>query len=492
MTAQRKTEGNRVEDDVEFAVMLREGRGHAECYDAFAPALYRYCWTLLGPGPGGQDAPGEGEEPGAAPDAAVHEAFLAAVELLDRLRDRADLRPWLFALARAACQRHGFAQRSPYGGLATVEKERPVVDVMLRLPPSHRELLELYLRHGLSATQIATMLGLDSDTAGELCRASVHRAIDVLAEKSPGPDRPGATQWALVDVAALMDVLPPPGPPKSLRERVLADCAAPDREQERRRCAVLMRPLGPDGFPLHRARGPIAGAAGPRERAEGSAGAADQAEGAGPVEEESTPMPSDRITTADTPARNGPEQVAELAPKADGALQESGERDGERRTRWAAPVIAGLATVAVVLVLWAAGVFLVSPPPGSIAQAPVPAPGSAEPTSTEVAGDQLPGRIPPPAADGPPAANAEGARDTGDVATEPSASASAPEPTPSRTDEEGGQDPGGEDSATAPPSGAAEVPPITPPEDEVPDPPDRPDRISWFLDDLLDLFGSGE
>ncbi|MFC7744325.1 hypothetical protein ACFQXA_30310 [Nocardiopsis composta] len=67
-------------------------------YDAFAPALYRYCWSLVGP---------------QAADAALRRALLAAPRLAGELSDPDDLQPWLFALARTACRRHGFAAVSP-------------------------------------------------------------------------------------------------------------------------------------------------------------------------------------------------------------------------------------------------------------------------------------------------------------------------------------------------------------------------------------------
>ncbi|RCV57139.1 RNA polymerase sigma factor, partial [Marinitenerispora sediminis] len=358
MTAHRGSGRHRVDADVAYARLLRDGRGHAECYAVFAPGLYQYCWSLLGPRTGTADPAGE----------AVREALLAAGELIGRLGDHGDLRPWLFALARTACQRRGFARRTPYAELPAVESERPLLLTMPRLPPSYRELLELYLRHGLAPSQIAGILGLDAETAGELCRASVRRAIDELSATASAPGRPGATQWALVDVVALLEAVAPPGPPDRLRHDVLADWTAPECAAERRRLADLMRPLGVGGFPLHRSRSEAAAeASAPEPAAQG---------GGGPGEEEVVALPADRITTADTPAVDRTEPLAEISPEPDEPADDEAEK-----SRWTTPVVAGLATVAIALSLWGVGVLLAEGPSTTIAEvAPstpaAPAPGS--------------------------------------------------------------------------------------------------------------------
>src|SRR5690606_5862837 len=95
-------------------------------YDAFAPALYRYAWSLLGEGPGAADA--------------VHDGLVAARTLTGRPADPAERAPWLYALVRAAARRRGFALVSPYTRLATVPAEEPVARMFSRLPASHREL----------------------------------------------------------------------------------------------------------------------------------------------------------------------------------------------------------------------------------------------------------------------------------------------------------------------------------------------------------------
>ncbi len=232
-----------------LAALLHEGRGHGRLYDTYAPQLYRYCWTLLGPD---------------GADEAVYETLLSAVQLFDHLEDHSDLRPWLFALARSASQRRGFSPASPYAQLATIPGERPVVEMALRLPPSQRELLELYLRHGLSPSQIARILGLDTDITGELCRAAVRRAADVCTEQAPNDDH-GTTGGSLLDhtdVSELLALLEPPDPPEGLRDRVLRGCTDPLKAAERQELGVAMAPLGGNGFPLHRDRSEQSGAPG--------------------------------------------------------------------------------------------------------------------------------------------------------------------------------------------------------------------------------------
>ncbi|PSK97458.1 DNA-directed RNA polymerase specialized sigma24 family protein [Murinocardiopsis flavida] len=444
--------------DAEHALALGRGHGHDAFYDTFGPALYEYCWALLGPG-------GDGDEPD-RPGAAVREALLAAVELLDRLPDRRLLRPWLFALARAACQRRGFAAEPPYALIATAPEERALVAMVRRLPPSHRELLELYLRHGLAPAQIAPVLALEGGTAEELCRAAVRRAVDALRESAPAPARPGAAQWALVDVAEVVTCFVLPGPPRRLRRQIVADLTAEETARERAGAAEAMLPLGADGFPLHRDRAPA-----PAPPAEAAAAPAARAP------EEPTSIAPDRATTADTPTRRDGEPVAELAPPHAAARPAAG---GTRR--WIAPAAAGIATVAAALVLWGIGGSLTGP--GLVTQGDPPgAAGLARGGGTT--GSTAPDRLPPPTGTAEPTAPPQADR--------PSASA-APDPT-RRTGDTAEQpqappdDPPGGGPAPEDPPAPPSIPPSPPPVD---DPPggDR-DGLGRLLDDLGDLLDGG-
>ncbi|TDQ53585.1 RNA polymerase sigma factor [Actinorugispora endophytica] len=459
MTTQRGSGRHRAEDDGGFAVLLREGRGHEQCYDAFSPALYRYCWSLLGPGPGEEDAPG----------AAVYATFLAAVELLPRLRDRNAVRPWLFALARTACQHRGFARSTPYGALPTSAEERPVVNAVLQMPPSQRELLELSMRHGLSHTQIATVLGLDPETTGELCRSAAKRAVDLLSDEVE-PDGAMPFRPVPADLPGLLSSVALPGPPRSLRERVVSDCADPDAAPKRQAAGTLVRPLGPNGFPLHRTRGPVPSAPqGPEEAPLFDA-----------TEEDADParVPADRVTTFDLPLPHYTEPLSELAPAVGGAAPD--ERD--QRSRWLLPATAGLATALVAFGLWGAGALLRDVPETTVAEGPPPGQVNATPLSGDAAGTPEPDRDHGPAAAGTaPTASAPGTPPpTGErsATADPTSGPHHPDTPPSP-----GPHPGPESrpSPEASPSTAAPSP------DPVSEKPD--DAVTTLLDGVRDLLG---
>ncbi|GLU46696.1 RNA polymerase sigma factor [Nocardiopsis ansamitocini] len=380
MTTQRRP-GHRhdITDDGEFVILLREGRGHEQCYDTFAPALYRYCWIMLGPC---------GDESGDAPGEAVREAFLAAVELRPQLRDREAFKSWLFALARTACQRRGFTRRSPYAALAVVPAERPMVEAMSQVPPSHRELLELNLRHGLTSTEIATVLGLDPETVSELCRSALRRVTDLLSEQEPvvSAHRAAGPQ-PLTDIAGTLIGVALPGPPAALRARVLEECTAQEAAAARLEAAAIVRPLRPDGFPLHRPRGPV-----------GTLDITDDFVEDLEQEEDLTSVRSDRTTTADVPARRTAEPVAELVA-ATGKELPGPQGEDDRRSRWLVPAAAGVATAVVACSLWGMGAFLQNRPSSTVADGLFPgerieAPVDPSDTTAEPPSDHNPGPAP--------------------------------------------------------------------------------------------------
>ncbi|PDP85265.1 RNA polymerase subunit sigma-24 [Glycomyces fuscus] len=340
-------------------------------YDAFAPSLYRYAWSLLG------------EDTGQVAEA-VHDGLVAGVVLDSRRADPADRGPWLYALVRAACQRRGLAQVSPYTRLATVPAEEPAARMFARLPASHRELVELNLRHVLPTSAVARVLGLDPQICGELSRSAIRRAFESLDERAPssggpgagtgtgrarhrgapggGPGDPGArapletgppegggdtggpgtAAWRaqVHDVSHALALLRPPGPPPGLREAVVRTCADPGLAAARERIAAQMHPLTGEGYPMHRSR--AAGAV--REH---------QEDGAFEPGPEAPPrvLPGDRLTTRDHPVRE--EAVTPLAGPVANA---GGGLDGGRRParrRWPLPAVSGLATVVLAVALWA-------------------------------------------------------------------------------------------------------------------------------------------
>ncbi|WP_159943038.1 MULTISPECIES: RNA polymerase sigma factor [unclassified Nocardiopsis] len=289
-------------------------------YDAFASSLYRYAWSLLGD---------EGD-PAAE---AVHDGLVAGVLLDTRRADPADRGPWLYALVRAACQRRGLAQVSPYTRLATVPAEKPVARMFAHLPASHRELVELNLRHALPTSAVARVLGLDPQICGELSRSAVRRA----AENLEGERAPTGWRDQVDHVSSALALLRPPGPPPDLRDRVVRTCLDPEFAAARERIVAHTHPLTSDGYPVHRSR------------------AADAPEEAAPADEpgpEAPPraLPRDRLTTRDHPVRE--EAVAELAGPGTGPADSDDPARSPRR-RWPLPAVSGLATVALAVALWA-------------------------------------------------------------------------------------------------------------------------------------------
>ncbi|MDA0563043.1 hypothetical protein LG943_01640 [Streptomonospora sp. S1-112] len=450
----------------ELALALRRGTGHDRCYDLLATRLYRYCWSLLGPA----------EDPGAPDPAAeaVHEAFLAATHHVHALADDDDLVPWLFALVRAAARRRGFCAESPYARLPVMPRERAVVELSQLLPPSRRELLELYLRHHVPTAHIARVAGLGPDTAADLCRTAVLHAADLLArhELAPAHTRGRGPDRAVREVLGLLE---PPAPPRGLRERVLHDCASPLKGAERRAAADALAPVGTDGFPLHRDRTAGGGAEGAGADAEAAG-----LDGADDGARESAALPRDRVTTRDVPATAGAEAVAAPAPGADPARPRASAR--RRRPR---ALTATAAAVAVVLCLWGGvaavrgfqteavtGARLPAPPgattpgqegAGGAADAsaepdtgPRP-PASAAPVPAETVAPATPAAPPaegaPPAADGGGAAEAPGAAGGAGQAP-PSSGADAPEDGQDPEEDAGGGSEGGGD--TGGPGGGGE------------------------------------
>ncbi|OLT28830.1 hypothetical protein BJF83_13585 [Nocardiopsis sp. CNR-923] len=184
---------------------------------------------------------------------------MAGVVLSAELADDSDRGPWLYALVRSACQRRGLALTCPYARLATVPAEEPAARMFSRLPSSHRELVELNLRHALPVSAIARILGLDTQLCAELSRSAIRRAADGLADldrSDADPHESPSAAWRarVQEVSFALALLRPPGPPPGLRDQVVRTCVDPDHAQARERIAAKARPLTSDGYPVHRAR----------------------------------------------------------------------------------------------------------------------------------------------------------------------------------------------------------------------------------------------
>ncbi|GAB3737187.1 RNA polymerase sigma factor [Nocardiopsis nanhaiensis] len=434
-------------------------------HDAFAQPLYRYAWSLLGGG-----SPGTDDDP--VTDA-VHEALVAGVGLDSERADPADRGPWLYALVRAACQRRGFAQTCPYTRLATVPEETPVARMFSRLPASHRELVELNLRHALPASAVSRVLGLDPRICAELSRSAIRRAaegIEGIPASGPDlPDGPGSSHetrdpgdaegsgdtgapggdpddpeeefpgavWRtqVQRVSSALALLRPPGPPPGLRARVLHTCTAPEAAEARSRIAADMRPLTSDGYPIHRAR-PLTAPVAEVPAGNGS---------------DDVPLPralpGDRVTSADHPVHDDARSPLP-APDHDPL----DEVTGTERRRWPLPAVSGLATVVVAVGLWwwASAVggpsTVIDAGPADTGQRP----GMSEVEAASTASDGKPGAEPTTASSSGGSVEEEAGR--GDAAPEePSTPQPEAEPTDNESQEGTEEEPEGQPSAAPEP-----------------------------------------
>ena len=165
--------------EVVAAIVAGDPAGLAEAYDRYATPLYSFCRTML-------------REPADAADA-VQDTFVIAAPRMSGLRDPERLRSWLYAVARNECLR-----RLRAGSLqASIEEATDVTDeaadvgadveradlrTLVRdalggVGPAEREVLELQLRQGLNAGEVASVLGVSRNHA----HALLSRARDQLA-----------------------------------------------------------------------------------------------------------------------------------------------------------------------------------------------------------------------------------------------------------------------------------------------------------------------
>lgn len=151
----------RVAGDDRLVELVRRGDRTAfeVIYDRHSTALLSFCVYMLG---SHQDA----EDALQATFSSAHRSLLAD--------DRSvALRPWLFAIARNAClsilrQRRSWVELNgepalgadPLHQLEVRDEVRHVVDGLLSLPEPQRAALVLAEMHGLSQSEIATMLGV--------------------------------------------------------------------------------------------------------------------------------------------------------------------------------------------------------------------------------------------------------------------------------------------------------------------------------------------
>ncbi len=230
------------------AALVARARGgdhqaFADIFDRHAPRIHAFCSRVLG-------------DPHTAADA-TQDTFVTAVRRLDQLRDPSALRPWLYAIARNECTRHGRARdrATPVADVAVMAGERPVADdgparaasatevaellwaAADGLDDRDRTLLDLQLRHGLEGSDLALAAGISpgqiSMATGRL-RERLERAVGALLVARAGRADCAGLQVVLGDWDGRFSVL--------WRKRVARHVDRCDVCDDRQR--VLVAPLG--------------------------------------------------------------------------------------------------------------------------------------------------------------------------------------------------------------------------------------------------------
>ena len=176
------------------SIVAGDPSGLAAAYDRYAEPLYKYCRSML-------------SDPADAADA-VQDTFVIASSRLAELRDPGRLRAWLYAVARNECLRILGSPRPaprltvPPGMADTViditegAAERAELRALLTtaargLNPAEREVLELRLRQGLEAAEVADVLGVSRSQAASLAsraRDQLEACLAVLLVGRAGRD----------------------------------------------------------------------------------------------------------------------------------------------------------------------------------------------------------------------------------------------------------------------------------------------------------------
>lgn len=172
--------------DTRIVETLRSDRTHGFdlLYRAYAERLFAYAVTVV-------------RDRSAAEDA-THESLMSAVANIERLRDPARLRPWLFAITRNRClsvaqERNRLTHDDETlamipvdvdhaAGLERDESATLVQEALAGLAPADRDALALALRHDLDVTEVAAAMGANPPTA----RARISRAKAALTGSVTG------------------------------------------------------------------------------------------------------------------------------------------------------------------------------------------------------------------------------------------------------------------------------------------------------------------
>jgi RNA polymerase sigma factor (sigma-70 family) len=235
------------DSEVVAAIVAGNPEGLAEAYDRYASRLYTYCRSLL-------------REPADAADA-VQDTFVIAASRLAELRDRNRLRPWLYAVARNECHRRLRARAvqvtTPLDEMPDVtdtsadvsgEAERDELRTLLRsavrgLNSGEQDLIELQLRQGLDAAEIAAVLGVSRNHAHALlsrARDQLEISLGALLVARSGRGDCAALNTMLADWDGQLNVL--------MRKRInrhIENCPACTERKKRELAPALLLGLAP-------------------------------------------------------------------------------------------------------------------------------------------------------------------------------------------------------------------------------------------------------
>jgi RNA polymerase sigma factor (sigma-70 family) len=186
--------------EIVASIMAGDPIGLAMAYDRYADPLFKYCASLLG-------------DPADAADA-VQDTFVVAASRLDGLREPERFRSWLYAVARneslgilrskkrtsALAEAPDVTDRSADVSERAERAELRALfeDAAAGLNPGEREVIELQLRQGLEAGEVASVLGVSRNHVHTLlsrARSQLEACLGVLlvarAAASAGRDECG-------------------------------------------------------------------------------------------------------------------------------------------------------------------------------------------------------------------------------------------------------------------------------------------------------------
>ncbi|MGP4029663.1 RNA polymerase sigma factor [Actinomadura sp. 3N407] len=276
-------------DDERLARSLAAGDPSAliQVMDRYAARLYDYCHALL-----------RDQDQAAG---ALHDALIAAYAHVSIMREPDLFRGWLYALVRNECMRR---LRDPYrpaerheapevedgflddAELAQrLEVRQLVHSALAGLRGREREALDLMLRHGLDASEVGGVLGMDAREAADVTGGAHARLDDALAAAyiaRNGTDCPSVAAladdggWPLpppvvrklvnhietcptcasrrdrtVSAARLLQVMPVAMTPTDLRGLVMATATDPALAPDLSEIAYRAEPFDDWGWPVH-------------------------------------------------------------------------------------------------------------------------------------------------------------------------------------------------------------------------------------------------